>query len=136
MVLPVATAYPTEVVAADLAFHMVAALIFLYRSATTFVWAHLGVGQDPIHVFRLARILGPPHDIHITSCRTMQLLAAPEAEGVATQTVHNIRKVAVTDSLDSILALSPIGTPLDILVVVCEAFTVPSLIFYQVLRIG
>jgi hypothetical protein len=72
---------------------------------------------------------------HVAVSWTVLFLATAEAEGVATNTIHDVRVLSVRDSLGRKLTFFAIGAPPDISVVVCERLTMPSHVLLEDLAV-
>ena len=78
MIGPSPQAYPTELMLASDASHVVAPLIFFYRLFT--IWARFRVCHDPLHILTLCGVFLFPLHSDFTICRFVALVATEETK--------------------------------------------------------
>lgn len=104
---------------------MVAALVLLNGSIALDIRAHFGIGHDPRQVLTLTGVLELPLLPHVAVSWPVLLLTAFEAEAVSTLTIHNMLIIIVGYPLGCVVAFLAVGTPLYVLVIICERLTIP-----------
>lgn len=126
MLFPWTEAHPAKVCTANFALHMVTTLILFNRPLAFRIGTHLGICDDPRQVLTLARILQLPLLIHFAVCGPMLFLATFEAKTISALAIYNMLRVVFRDPLRCVVTLLRVGTPLDILVIICKRLAVPS----------
>ena len=128
MDFPDGEAEPAEFVIAFLADHAVASLVFFDGSAT--IWTSLGVGLDPEYIRALVCFLRGLRSHLLARARLVILCSTLEAEGLAAKTLDDIIHTKVAKLYDILARF--LRTPFHVLIQVRKLFTMPILIFVEV----
>lgn len=125
---PLAHTQPAKLISAQLASHVITALVFFYWFATR--RALLGVGHDPSDILALVRVFEGPIFSLLAVTWPMRLIATLEAKAVAALATHLRHSIVLV--LYAVIAVLE-RTPPHILVIVSERFAKPLLIQLQII---
>ena len=121
MFLPVAEAYPTELLVAYFTLHVITSLVLFDWLSTFLIRTGLSICYNPIHILTFTVVFDIPFVNHFAISWLMLFLRALEAESSSTETVNNC-SWRIINLIDCVLAVGLLA-PFNLLIFICERKT-------------